>query len=105
MSQHKKKFITEGSFSVYILECSDGSFYTGQTNDLKARLTLHEKGRGAKYVRSRLPFKLIYTKPFHCFRDAFQEEVHIKSLTRKEKETLVFGCSSVKGIKRRRAVC
>lgn len=40
---------------VYILECRDGSFYTGWTNDLERRLNIHNSGRGAKYTKSRLP--------------------------------------------------
>ena len=45
---------------VYILECQDGSFYTGITNNISKRMKVHNKGNGSKYVRSRLPFKLVY---------------------------------------------
>ena len=46
----------------YILECSDGSFYTGWTNNLEKRINCHNKGKGAKYTRGRLPLKLVILK-------------------------------------------
>ncbi len=101
----KKKFIRKGVFTVYILECSDGSFYTGHTHDLKARLELHEKGRGAKYVRSHKPFKLIYTKQYCYFRHAFLEELRIQGLSRKEKETLIFGAPKKRFIQQECVKC
>jgi len=74
---------------VYILRCSDGTFYTGCTKDLEARLQLHNSGRGAKYVRGRTPAEVVYSKvcPDHLL--AAREECRIKSLTRLEKEALV----------------
>lgn len=48
----------------YILECSDGSFYTGWTNNLEKRINCHNKGKGAKYTRGRLPLKLVYFEEF-----------------------------------------
>lgn len=101
----KKKFIRKGTFTVYVLECVDGSFYTGHTHDIQARLQLHEKGLGAKYVRSHAPFKLIYTKAYRYFRRAFLEELRIKSLTRKEKELLIFGSRKRRNFLRERRAC
>jgi putative endonuclease len=101
----KKEFIRKGVFTVYILECSDGSFYTGHTHDLKARLELHEKGRGAKYVRSRKPFKLIYTKAYRYFRCAFLEELRIQALSRKEKEALILGVVKKKVTQQEHVIC
>ena len=49
------------SFYVYVLECSDGTLYTGYTNNLKRRLDVHNSGKGAKYTRARLPCKLVYS--------------------------------------------
>ncbi|MEF9968667.1 MAG: GIY-YIG nuclease family protein, partial [Longicatena sp.] len=49
---------------VYILECGDGSLYTGWTNDLKHRIKMHEEGNGAKYTRAHLPVKLVYFEEF-----------------------------------------
>ncbi|MBF0594694.1 MAG: GIY-YIG nuclease family protein [Candidatus Omnitrophica bacterium] len=85
----QRKFTRSGNFSVYILECRDGSYYAGQTNDLAARLKLHLAGKGSRYVRSRLPFTLGFVKTYRYFKRAFHEELRIKGLSRKEKEKLV----------------
>ena len=73
----------------YILECADGSFYTGWTDDLKARLEKHNSGRGAKYTRGRLPVTLIYFEVFPDKRSAMRREYAVKRLTRLQKEALV----------------
>ena len=73
----------------YILRCSDGSFYTGWTNDLAHRIAAHNAGEGAKYTRSRRPVTLIYFEEFESKEDAMRREVQIKRLTRKEKERLI----------------
>lgn len=78
-----------GQFFVYILECSDGSFYTGYTNHLQKRVTLHNKGGGSKYVRMRLPANLVFFKSYKYYRLAILEERRIKTLTRRQKESLV----------------
>ena len=71
---------------IYILECSDKTFYTGITNDLKRRLEEHNSSRlGAKYTRGRRPVKLIYTKRVKERAKALQEEYRIKKLSRREK--------------------
>lgn len=49
---------------VYILQCCDGSFYTGWTNNLENRINAHNSGKGAKYTKSRLPVKLVYFESF-----------------------------------------
>jgi putative endonuclease len=69
----------------YILECSDGSLYTGWTNDMEKRLRTHSAGRGGKYTRSRLPVKLVYLETHDTPRDARSREWHIKRLDREEK--------------------
>ena len=84
-----KKFKRSGRFHVYIVECSDGTYYTGSTNDLPKRLGLHNKGKGAKYTRGRRPVKLIWCKKYRYFRNAFLEEKRIQALTRKQKEKLL----------------
>lgn len=88
----KRKFIRTGEFVVYILECSDGSYYTGYTNNIVERLRLHKNGLGSKYVRSKLPVKLVYCSLYRYYKLAIKEERRIKGLSRQEKETLV--CSS-----------
>ena len=75
----------------YILECSDGTYYTGWTNDIKKRLLSHNAGKGGKYTRVRRPVKLVYTEIHDTKREAMQRESQIKKLTRKEKEALIQG--------------
>lgn len=73
----------------YILECSDGSLYTGWTNNLERRLKCHNKGNGAKYTRGRLPVKLVYFEEFIEKRDAQKREYSIKQLTKEKKLNLI----------------
>ena len=73
----------------YIVECSDGSFYTGWTNDLERRMKAHNEGRGAKYTKSRRPVKLAYFETFQTKEEAMSRECQIKQMTRKEKEALM----------------
>ncbi len=87
----RKPFQRRGSFFVYILECSDGSFYTGYTNNLPKRVKLHNKGGGSKYVKTRLPAELIYSRKYQFYKTAILEERRIKTLTRKQKEQLIAG--------------
>lgn len=73
----------------YILRCSDGSLYTGWTNDLNKRLADHNAGRGAKYTKGRGPVELVYYEAFESREEAMRREYAIKHLTREEKEALV----------------
>ena len=75
----------------YILECSDGTFYTGWTVDLEKRLQSHNAGKGSKYTRARLPVRLAHQESFSSRKEAMQREYEIKQLSRKEKEGL-FRC-------------
>jgi len=85
----KREFKRTGRFFVYIVECSDGTYYTGYTPDLKKRLELHNKGKGARYTRDRGPVELVWHKEYKQFKRAFLEELRIKKLTRKQKEELI----------------
>lgn len=76
-------------FYTYILECNDGTYYTGWTNNLERRVTTHNKGLGAKYTKSRLPVKVIYFESFETKSDAMKREMAIKRLSRKEKKILI----------------
>lgn len=76
-------------WTVYILKCGDGSFYTGISNDLAKRLLDHEAGTGAKYTRGRGPFVVVYTEPHEGRSEASKREFLIKKLTRLEKESLI----------------
>lgn len=73
----------------YILRCSDGTLYTGWTNDLEKRLAAHNSGCGAKYTRTRLPVKVVYYESFEDKRDAMSREWHIKHMSRSEKLELI----------------
>jgi putative endonuclease len=77
------------AWQVYILECGDGSLYTGITRDLEARVVTHNKGIGAKYTRGRLPVRLIYAEPAPDRAIATQREMAIKKLTRPHKLSLI----------------
>jgi len=74
---------------VYILRCSDGTFYTGSTSDPYRRLSQHEQGTGAKYTRGRSPLEMIYCQPCESKSDALKKEYAIKQLSRPEKEALI----------------
>ncbi len=70
---------------VYILRCSDGTLYTGCTNDLEKRLKAHNAGKGAKYTKHRLPVTVGYTEPHPDRSSAQKAEAAIKKLSRAEK--------------------
>lgn len=77
------------AWHVYIIECSDGSLYTGITNDLDKRITAHNDGRGAKYTKARRPVYLRYSEPAANRKNASQREYAIKSLRKVEKIQLI----------------
>jgi len=72
----------------YILECSDGTFYTGWTTDPERRLSQHNKGVGARYTRTRRPVKLVYLEEQPDKITALKRERAIKALPRKKKMEL-----------------
>jgi Predicted endonuclease containing a URI domain len=72
----------------YILECSDGSYYTGWTNNVDKRVDDHNAGKGAKYTKPRLPVKLVYYETFATKEAACKREYAIKQLTRQQKMKL-----------------
>ena len=74
---------------VYILECGDGSFYTGITKELDRRLAEHEDGSGAKFTRGRGPFKVVYKESQPSMGAALRRELEIKSLRRPAKRVLI----------------
>jgi len=78
-------------FYVYIIKCKDKTYYTGYTNDLKKRIERHNKGTASKYTRSRLPVKLVWSKPAKNKSYAMKTEIQIKRLARKDKGRLVAG--------------
>ncbi|MDD4239008.1 MAG: GIY-YIG nuclease family protein [Desulfotomaculaceae bacterium] len=78
----------------YMLQCSDGTYYTGWTVDLEVRLQAHNSGKGARYTRCRLPVKLVYWEPHLNRSEAQQRESIIRKLARKQKEKLVEGMTA-----------
>ncbi len=73
----------------YILECKDGTYYTGWTNNLEKRLKDHNDGKGAKYTKSRLPVSLVYYEEFQTKEEAMRREYAIKRMSRNEKCSLI----------------
>lgn len=73
----------------YIVECSDGTYYTGWTNDIEKRIIVHNSRKGAKYTRSRTPVKLVYLEQTDTKQQAMSREAQIKQMSRQEKEQLI----------------
>ena len=76
-------------WSVYILRCADGSFYTGVTNDVEARVGKHNSRKGAAYTRTRVPVELLYREDSLTRSQALVREAAIKRMPRPQKERLV----------------
>ena len=76
---------------MYILECADGSYYTGSTNNLELRLMQHQNGEGANHTKKRLPVKLIYYEEFQRIDEAFYREKQVQGWSRGKKEALITG--------------
>ena len=74
---------------VYIVECSDGTLYTGWTNNLERRVKPHSNGSVAKYTRGRGPVKLVYYEEYDEKRDAMKREYEIKRYSRKDKLKMI----------------
>ena len=75
---------------VYIVECAGGSLYTGVSTDVQRRLETHNKGKGSKYCKTRLPVTLKASFEVENKSKAFKEEYRIKQLTRKQKLELIW---------------
>lgn len=88
----EKNFKRYGKYFVYIVQCLDGSYYTGYTNDLEKRIDEHNNTkRGAKYLKGKLPVKLVWKKEYEYRHYAMRAEYRIKQLNRRQKELLVGG--------------
>ena len=86
----------KGTPYCYILQCADGSFYTGWTNDLARRYRQHRSGNGGRYTRSRCPVQLVYFEPEMDKSAARKREAAIKKLPRPKKAELVAGTKKKK---------
>lgn len=73
----------------YMVECADGTLYTGWTNHLAGRMASHNAGTGAKYTRSRRPVRLVYYEEYTSKREAMQREYAIKQCSRDEKLDMI----------------
>ena len=76
---------------MYILECTDGSYYTGSTKNLEKRLWQHQNDEGANYTQKRLPVNLVYCEPFDRVEDAFHREKQVQGWSRRKKQALIAG--------------
>jgi putative endonuclease len=78
---------------MYILECADGSYYTGSTKDLERRLCEHQNALGANYTKRRLPVKLVYYEEYLRIDEAFYREKQVQGWSHNKKKALIEGCS------------
>lgn len=74
---------------MYILQCVDGSYYTGSTKSLDRRLAEHQAGQGANHTKQRLPVRLVYMEEFSQINLAFAREKQVQGWSRKKKEALI----------------
>ena len=79
------------AFWVYILECVDGSYYVGHSDNLEDRLLQHQSGALGGYTKNRRPVRLVYSQEFPTRDEAFAAERQLKGWTRKKKEALIRG--------------
>lgn len=77
---------------VYILECNDGTLYTGYTTDVKRRIMEHNDGKASKYTRSRLPVHCVYTEEYQSKSEALKRELQIKKFSRSQKLAIISLC-------------
>jgi putative endonuclease len=74
---------------IYILKCSDGTYYTGSTTNLELRLAQHKAGEGANYIKKRLPVELVYNEEYSRIDDVFYREKQIQGWRKAKKEALI----------------
>ena len=72
----------------YVIECADGTFYTGITNSIDRRLAMHNRGRASRYTRGRLPVRLVYAAPYGTRSSAGRREIEVKKMSRAKKRRL-----------------
>lgn len=73
----------------YILECEDGSYYTGWTNNLEKRFAMHRSGKGAKYTRAHKPVRIAWSDCSETSQQAMKKEATIKKMSHEEKRRLI----------------
>ena len=82
---------SQDTWSLYILKCSDGSFYTGITNDLERRFKMHQAGKASRYTRSHGPVEMLYSETCGDRSSALIRECEVKEWPRKKKEAMISG--------------
>lgn len=80
-----------GRYFVYVVRCTDGTYYTGSAKDVRKRIQQHNAGDGAKYLRGKGPVELVYLREYRQRTDALRGEESLKRLTRRQKEALIGG--------------
>ncbi len=76
---------------MYILKCSDNSYYTGSTTEIGIRLAQHQNGIGANYTRNRLPVELVYFEEYGRIEEAYYREKQVQGWSHRKKEALING--------------
>ncbi len=93
-----------GEYYVYILKCSDNSYYVGFTTDLQSRLKKHKNGYGSKHAKERIADQIVYSEKFDNKMDALHRESQLKRWSRAKKEALIKGdLNELHKLSRRRA--
>ena len=82
----------------YVLECADGTFYTGITTSIDRRLAMHDRGRASRYTRGRLPVRLVYAAPYGNRSSASRREIEVKKMSSVQKRRLGTGNANGRGI-------
>ena len=82
-------FVDDKNHCCYIVECRGGELYCGYSNNVEKRVDTHNKSLGAKYTKTRLPVRLVYTECFNSKIEAMKREYQIKQLTRQQKLKLI----------------
>lgn len=85
----RRKKTSSGKWSLYILKCGDGSFYTGITNDLERRFKMHQAGKASRYTRSHGPVEMLYSEKCGDRSSALIRECEVKEWPRTRKEKLI----------------
>jgi putative endonuclease len=74
---------------MYILKCSDGSFYVGSTKSLQTRIFQHQQGKGAIFTSNRLPVELVYFEEYRNVAEAFAREKQVQNWSHAKREALI----------------
>jgi putative endonuclease len=85
-----------GCYYLYMVRCSNVTYYTGSAKDLDNRIKLHDSGHGAKYLKGKGPVRLVYSKEYKYYKNVLHAERNLKKLTREQKDNLIRNYESSK---------